>query len=482
MVWIQRFAIFAISLFIGLSPAVAEEREENNFESCYLDGWSHALHCTKIPVGEGEAAVDLAIMIAPAVNDIGLEPLYLLAGGPGQAASFLTPILNALYKVNQSRAIVLVDRRGSGYSAAFDCGIDGEVHMDLEAVTDQFSTCYLENSSFAKTLHSRQAVDDLEEVRLQLRHKKIALWGGSWGTRTALLYQQWYPESLSVLILDAVAPIDSKVFLTAQAAEKALLKLEKDCSQDPVCSEFGDWRSDLDSLLRDWDGRASNFPDPHSGRTMETSVPRSFIQNLIRTALYTPETAAQLPYAISQAEEGNYLPLSGLVGLLSDDGSMSMGLTLSVACAEELNRTTEEELAADIRDSFLGDAFFEIFAEGCKVWPVSPITYEVPEERNHPVLIISGEADPITPHYYAEQSLGYLSELKQVVVPGGGHINSMRGCIPKLIDDFLKSPLASLDSDCIADIQRPPFMAGAFGPEIDKAVSSELLSSQGDNK
>ncbi|AWF83331.1 hypothetical protein BTJ40_02555 [Microbulbifer sp. A4B17] len=465
-----------------LSPAVAEETEVNNFDSCYLDGWSNALRCKKIPVGEGEAAVDLAIMIAPAVNDVGLEPLYLLAGGPGQAASYLTPILNALYKVNQSRAIVLVDRRGSGYSAAFDCGIDGEVHMDLDAITDQFATCYHENAAFAKTLHSRQAVEDLEKVRLHLGHKKIALWGGSWGTRTALLYQQWFPDSLSVLILDAVAPIDTKVFLTAQAAENALIKLEEDCNRDPVCSAFGDWRSSLDNLLTHWDERAVNFPDPHSGNKIEAETPRSFLQNLIRTALYTPETAAQLPYTISQVEEGNYLPLSGLAGLLSDDGSMSMGLTLSVACAEELNRTSEEELAVDIRDSFLGDAFFEIFAEGCKVWPVSPIVYGVPEERSHPVLIISGEADPITPYYYAEQSLDYLTESKQLVVPGGGHINTMRGCIPKLINDFLKSPLNSLDSNCITEIQRPPFMAGAFGPEIDKAASSELLSGQGDNK
>ncbi|WP_444929548.1 alpha/beta hydrolase [Microbulbifer sp. SSSA002] len=482
MVWVQRFTIIAIGFFTVLSQAVAEEGELSRFESCYLDGWSSALRCSKLSVGEAETAVDLAVMIAPAVNDTGLEPLYLLAGGPGQAASYLTPILKALHKVNRNRAIVMVDRRGSGYSAAFDCGLDGEVYIDLDGITQQLSTCFHANAPFAKTLHSRQAVDDLERVRLYLGHKKIALWGGSWGTRTALLYQQWYPDSLSVLILDAVAPIDTKVFLTAQAAQDALIKLEEDCRLDSVCAEFGDWRGALDSLLSDWDEQMINFPDPHTGSPMEAAIPRSFLQNLIRTALYTPETAAQLPYAISQADKGNYLPLSGLAGLLSDDGSMSMGLTLSVACAEELNRTSEEELAADIRGSFLGTAFFEIFAEGCKVWPVPPITYATPEVRHHPVLIISGEADPITPYYYAEKNLSYLTQSKRLVIPDGGHINTMRGCVPELIEDFLKSPQDSLESHCIADIQRPPFMAGAFGPEIDQALPGELLSGQGDNK
>ncbi|MCO1334315.1 alpha/beta hydrolase [Microbulbifer sp. OS29] len=478
MLWIRGLLIITLGFCVWVSLAVASSAESDNFESCHLDGWGSSLLCTDLPVGEGDTAVDLAVMIAPAVNDIGREPIYLLAGGPGQAASHLTPILNALHKVNQDRAIVLVDRRGSGYSGAFDCGINREITMDLGVVSERLSECYLEKTTFANALNSRQAVEDLEKVRIHLGHGKIALWGGSWGTRTALLYQQWYPDSLSVLILDAVAPIDTKVFLTARAAENALRKLELDCSEDPICAELGNWRVELDQLLVSWDkSGGANFPDPRSGDRLKVDIPRSFLQNLIRTALYAPETAAQIPFAVSQAGSGNYLPLSGLAGLLSDSG-MSVGLTLSVACAEELNRTSSEELAADSRGSFLGTAFFEFFEEGCRVWPVAPFSYKKPEPRNHPVLLISGEADPITPYYYADQNLNYLSGAKHLLVPGGGHINTMRGCVPELIKIFLNSPSEALDTACLDDIQRPPFMVGFFGPEIDIPKTKEKVRVQ----
>ncbi|WHI50808.1 hypothetical protein P3339_20670 [Microbulbifer sp. MLAF003] len=40
---------------------------------------------------------------------------------------------------------------------------------------------------------------------------------------------------------------------------------------------------------------------------------------------------------------------------------MSLGLTFSVACSEELHRISEEEVAADIAGAFIGRAFLEFF-------------------------------------------------------------------------------------------------------------------------
>ncbi|AOS96805.1 Proline iminopeptidase [Microbulbifer aggregans] len=449
--------------------------QEPAAETCYLDGWSQPLHCYQVPVEPGEQPVKLAVAVAPAVNPDGSEPLYLLAGGPGQAASDLVPLLSSFTKVNRNRDIVMVDRRGAGRSGAFECGIEEDFPADLDAFAASVGQCYEEQQQRTNGLYSRQTVDDLELVRAHLGHGKIALWGGSWGTRTALLYQQWYPDSLSALVLDAVAPIETKVFLSAQAAEQALQQLQDACLEDVSCAGFGDWRADLDRLLAEWEQGDSRLADPLKGIPVERRVPRWEVANAIRAALYDPGAAAQLPYVIHQAARGNLLPLSGLASLfLPASDSMSMGLTFSVACAEELNRISTEEMEADSRDTFLGTGFIDLFATGCSVWPVAERSYPSPEVREHPVLLISGSADPITPPSYADTRLDYLNHKQHLVVEGGGHINSRRGCIPTLIAEFLNSPAQPLDTQCVSEIRRPPFMADAFGPALDAAPLANL--------
>ncbi|WP_323847296.1 alpha/beta hydrolase [Microbulbifer magnicolonia] len=480
VVWMRRLLLGAVLLIGIVSSAWADAQGGPAARTCYLDGWGESLRCYRVAVGEGPGSEALAVMVAPAVNDIGREPLYLLAGGPGQAASDLAPLLNAFRKINRERAIVMVDRRGAGRSGAFRCGFEREMPADLQRFSRQLADCYLQRADFAESLSSRQAVEDLERVRRYFGHNRIALWGGSWGTRTALLYQQWYPQSLSMLVLDAVAPIETKVFLTATAAERALRKLDRDCASDPACSRFGNWRGQLAQIMAGWDGeRAAVFPDPLTGAPAAEPVPRWVLANAIRAALYDPAAAAQLPYAVHQASRGNYLPLSGITGLfINTADSMAMGLTFSVACAEELNRISADEVAADSLDSFLGSAFFDLFHSGCRAWPVGAKPYGTPEPRAQPVLLISGEADPITPPYYAEQQLGYLSHKQHLVVPGGGHINSRRGCIPDLIARFLNAPDMPLDQACVAEIRRPPFMVDAFGPALGSESRTERRGGQ----
>ncbi|GAA5525143.1 hypothetical protein Maes01_01708 [Microbulbifer aestuariivivens] len=442
--------------------------EKSQPEACHLHGWSQSLRCYQVPVGTESKPVLLAVAVAPAINPDGSEPLYLLAGGPGQAASHLAPLLHSFRKVNRNRDIVMVDRRGAGRSGAFDCGLQQELPADLETLSARLGRCYREQQARTEGLNSRRAVEDLEQVRGHLGHDKIALWGGSWGTRTALLYQQWYPQSLSVLVLDAVAPIDAKVFLSAGAAEQALVELQEDCREDRSCAALGDWRSELDQLLRDWESVAGRLADPLTGAPLQRRVPRWELANAVRTALYDPAAAAQLPYVIHQAAVGNLLPLSGLTSLfLPAADSMSMGLTFSVACAEELSRISDAEVVADSRDTFLGSAFIDLFLAGCRVWPVPPAPYTDPQPRDHPVLLISGSADPITPPHYADSQLEYLSHKRHLIVDGGGHINSRRGCIPELIADFLGDPEQPLDAACVSEIRRPPFMVAASGPALD---------------
>jgi len=49
------------------------------------------------------------------------DPLLILAGGPGQAASTLAPFVARLNEVRRTRDVVLIDQRGTGRSSPMQC-------------------------------------------------------------------------------------------------------------------------------------------------------------------------------------------------------------------------------------------------------------------------------------------------------------------------------------------------------------------------
>src|SRR5262245_21166304 len=49
------------------------------------------------------------------------DPLVILAGGPGQAASTLAPFASRLAELRRTRDVVLIDQRGTGRSSPLLC-------------------------------------------------------------------------------------------------------------------------------------------------------------------------------------------------------------------------------------------------------------------------------------------------------------------------------------------------------------------------
>ncbi len=70
-----------------------------------------------------EASIELRVAVVPALNRRAeAAPLFLLAGGPGQAASDLyVSYAGAFARINRNHDIVLLDQRGTGSSAPLAC-------------------------------------------------------------------------------------------------------------------------------------------------------------------------------------------------------------------------------------------------------------------------------------------------------------------------------------------------------------------------
>src|SRR5205085_9479322 len=154
------------------------------------------------------------------------DPLFFLAGGPGQAATeAFVPLQNAFDKINRIHDIVLVDQRGTGGSNALRCpAATNELEIDtLPEVTAAAAACLPQLTGDPRFYTTSLAMDDLDQVRAALGYDRVDLYGVSYGTRAALTYLRQYPARVRAVILDGVVPQDEPLGLhVARDAHNAL--------------------------------------------------------------------------------------------------------------------------------------------------------------------------------------------------------------------------------------------------------------------
>src|SRR5690606_3078245 len=132
---------------------------------------------------------------------------------------------------------------------------------------------------------------------------------------------------------------------------------------------------------------------------------------------------------IDAAAHGDVGPLLGQSKLLSGDlsGDMNGGMSMSVICAEDADMLHENP--AD-EDTILGNTLVRAIQAQCAVWPhgTRPADFHAPLASDKPILILSGELDPVTPPAYGKEILAGLGNARQLVGKGQGHAMFVRGC------------------------------------------------------
>jgi pimeloyl-ACP methyl ester carboxylesterase len=133
------------------------------------------------PQRPGGRQIGLAVARVPAVSRRKQpDPLFVLAGGPGQAATeFYATVAGAFARIQRERDIVLVDQRGTGGSNRLGC-VEGEELLyragqaEIAAATRRCLTELAAHADVARYTTS-VAVLDLEKVRAALGYPRINL-------------------------------------------------------------------------------------------------------------------------------------------------------------------------------------------------------------------------------------------------------------------------------------------------------------------
>jgi pimeloyl-ACP methyl ester carboxylesterase len=445
----------------------------------YLDA-----RCGKLDVPEDRTHpegkhIQLKVALVPALDSTPApDPVFFLAGGPGQAATEDFPgQLPAFRALREHHDIVLVDQRGTGSSNRLVCpmpDVPTDQPADPAALIAAYRACPAKLPGDPRFYTTTVAVKDLDAVRGALGRKMIDLYGVSYGTRVALEYLREFPQHTRAVVLDGVVPADlalgPQVSLDAQ---HALHLMFKRCTADAACrSHFPDLAGDfhkLETQTRDAP-KTLTVPDPLTAEPRRIRFGPELFGMGIRLLSYASETISLTPLLIHSAAEGDLQPLTSVSLLTAGemDKDLASGMSNAVVCTEDVPFYTDADAALKASaDTYLGGLTLRTLMAACKSWPrgVMEPDFKKPVVSNKPVLLISGSADPITPPSNAAHAAKTLSDSLQIVVQGQGHNNGYRGCIPKLINHFItRATPKGLDTKCVDKIKPAPFFVDFNGP------------------
>lgn len=460
-----------------------------SFESCALSvsrGPSVEAWCTRLAVPENHSdpngrTIELAVALVTAEGQGMPDPIVMIAGGPGQSALDSYPLVhNAFADARRNRNVLLVDARGTGKSNPLPCkdAQGRSAVMDEDKATIEAARAFAERcrDELSKTADLRyystsDHIRDLDRVREALGIEKLNLIGVSYGTRVAQQYAKRYPQHTRTVTLDSVLP--NSIVLGSEHArnlDTALERIFQRCRDDEACSRnLGDPAEKLATVrkrLRAGGLEAVRYRDPISG-DWHTDVPGyTHLGTLLRLYAYQPEVAALLPLIVNDAEAGHYESLLAQARAVFTNVSDSImhGMQLSVLCTED------PELAPNPRDAetVMGSEFVDFMLAQCEVWPKGerPADFREPLTGELPVLVISGEFDPVTPPRYGDEVVASLPNSRHIVAPGQGHNVIGAGCMPKLFAQFLETADArALDESCLQRLIAAPPFAGNYGWE-----------------
>ncbi|MBX7496991.1 alpha/beta hydrolase [Qipengyuania sp. 6B39] len=455
-------ALLATALHSGFHPRPCTDERIAEIARC---GTIDVPEDRNLPEGR---TISLNIVVLPALSDEPHDPpIFDIDGGPGlpstKNAEFYATFGSA-YRAK--RDIVLIDQRGTGSSNPLTCpelSDPDNAYVPFLPV-DAVERCRrsLEVSADLTKYGTAEAVADLDDVRSALGYEKLNIFALSYGTTVALRYMATHPDRVRAAVLMGVSPADATPpRMHAPAGQSALDMLIEDCRADTACAASFEPNEDI-ALVRE------NLP------TIDGAPPVEVFFEKLRSLMYTPQGARMVPLILDRAAARDLSPFYEATrprgpSLYAD------GMFLSVICSEGISLMDLSAARAEAATTVFGDYRLRRQAEACSIWPSQKPneSHLLPVHSDVPVLLISGERDPVTPPVLADNAARTLTGAKHIVIPRSGHVfDGMSGieeCLDPLILDFFEAAMIELvDDKCVSQMKAPSFVT-----EVTTASPSE---------
>lgn len=430
---------------------------QGTLEPCSLRGVEGNVQCGTYTVYEDRErktgrTIDIGLVILRALEPSpARDPLVIVLGGPGQAVTPLASAYNRRYAhIRRRRDIVLIDQRGAGRSNTLACdtrlpGGERSLFGSLFPA-DHIKQCLerLESRADPRLYTTPIAADDMDEIRVWLGYVKLNLTGGSYGTRFVQVYIRRHEEHVRTAILNGVVPVHRNIYHHgAKNLDQAIERFIKACETDRSCAEdFPDFREQWNELVTRFEkgGGDGGFGRGDFAYAVRGMLYGSLAEDIPQRVKDAHETGDLEPFSSYYIERASWVA-----------SSFSTGMHLSVVCSEDVPFTREDEIREVTAGTFMGNELYRRYETACRIWPQGevPEAYHEPVRSSVPVLLLSGEWDPVTPPSWGNEVAEHLQNRLHVVVPRAGH--GVGGpCITQIENRFVSTGnVDGLDISCV---------------------------------
>jgi len=253
--------------------------------------------------------------------------------------------------------------------------------------------------------------------------------------------------------------------------DRSVMAVLADCARDEICNSLYPRASgELDALFAQLREQPlhTTIIDPVSGESEKILISADTLAVAIRFLSYSSETQALIPLLIHEAVTTGDLTRLASQAILVMSGlseMLSKGMELSVMCAEDY---PQMDLSADYGGTLMGNLLLQVMDVQCQIWPRGevPADFHQPVISDVPVLLMSGERDPVTPPEYAEKTAETFSNSLNLIARGQAHSVMKNICLRNITTAFIQQgSIEELDTACIENILPAPFFTSLLGPD-----------------
>lgn len=409
--------------------------------------------------------------------------IYTSSGGPGLGAFGAWQHLANNFEFLATRDIILLEQRGTRWSEPYlNCPNlniimfenltrveprEEEIAYEVQAAL----ACHdelVEKGIDLNSYNTFNSVADLEDLRVMLGIKQWNFVGSSYAARIGLTYARLHPENLRSMVLDSVYD-PSLNFIEARVPSFAVVleQLFQACDENADCSQAYPNLEDHfhEVLLRANENLITvNIDHPLTGDPVTLKLTGDDLALGVFNTLRDARLLAYLPYVIEEIHAKNM----SVITPLAQNGYTSLfntplGIYYAIECAEEypFNDMVSQQIIAHGYpglENFLptpSDPYI------CEAWNAISVDTSFRDLviSDIPMLILSGEYDPVTPAAISKQTATRLQNAVYINVPGLSHaVMDVDTCTRQMASTFIESPASFSPTLCQPGVGKMEFV------------------------
>ncbi|HMC21888.1 MAG TPA: alpha/beta hydrolase, partial [Thermoanaerobaculia bacterium] len=181
---------------------------------------------------------------------------------------------------------------------------------------------------------------------------------------------------------------------------------------------------------------------------------RGMFAEFFRSNLYVVDRQKFIPLMVHLAAQDDWAAIAPRFVRYRQSWYDAIGPFMSITCPTDVRWIDPNDIPAATAGTLLGDYRIRRQIAACEQWtPGMTARTRIPRDSSVPILLITGELDPVTPPRW----MAAIPKAHAIVLANSGHVDDTTCAIPLEVAFFDAGSFDHLDESCAKTIKRPPF-------------------------